>query len=290
MDIRTIGVIGWGSVVLGIARAIAQYGYNVIVKVKEDEDVAQCQQELEALLDREIERWGITRTEKKILLERISFTPNYEDVVNCDFIIESLIEEFELKVSCFKRLDEMIKKEIVIATNTSALSISELASHTKHPERIVGMHFITPVHKRPLVEIVRGMHTSDETVKIAKDLVKSIKKMPIEVFEYPGYVTTRIIIPFLNEAMHVVMEGVASAEDVDTAMRLGFNLPVGPLEMADQMGLDEVLLWMEHLFQELGDLKYRPCPLLRKMVRAGYLGVKTRRGFFTYDERGDRIE
>ncbi|MCD6386220.1 NAD(P)-binding domain-containing protein [Candidatus Sumerlaeota bacterium] len=290
MNIRTIGVIGCGAVVQGIARAIAQYGYNVIVKAKDEEEVAECQQALEALLDREIERWGITRTEKKIFLQRIKFTASYDDVVDCDFIIESLIEEFDLKVACFKQLEEVVKKDIVFATNTSTLSISELASHTSRPERMVGMHFITPVHKRPLVEIVRGLHTSDETVEIAKELVRSIGKMPIEVFEYPGYVTTRIIIPFLNEAMNVVMEGVASAADVDTAMQLGFNLPVGPLEMADQMGLDEVLLWMEHLFQELGDLKYRPCPLLRKMVRAGYLGVKTRRGFFTYDERENRIE
>ncbi len=290
MRIRTIAVFGGGTMGQGIARTVAQYGYNVILKEKNEGGAQECKRAVESMLDREIERWGITRTEKNVILSRISFTSSFDDVQNCNFVIESITENFDQKKALFKQIDERLPSDIVFATNTATMSISELASHTERPDKFVGMHFMNPVHKRPLVEIIRGLHTSDDTVQIARQIVTNIGKIAVEAFEYPGFVTTRIIIPFVNEAMYVVMEGVASTEDVDTAMRLGFNLPIGPLEMADQMGLDAVLLWMEHLFEELGDLKYRPCPLLRKMVRAGHLGVKTRQGFFTYDERGNRVD
>lgn len=274
----------------GIARTLSQYGYDVVIKEKDSQSSQNSRTAIEALLDKEIERWAITRTEKTVILQRIAVVDSYEEVKDADFVIETITEDFEKKVNLFQEIDEIISGEVVFATNTSTLSISGLASHTKRPGKIVGMHFMYPVHKRPVVEIIRGLHTTDETVQIARELANSIGKIAIEAFEYPGYVTTRIIIPFLNEAMYVVMEGVASAEDVDTAIRLGYNLPQGPLEMADQMGLDELLRWMEHLFKELGEFKFRPCPLLRKMVRAGYLGVKTKRGFFHYNERGERID
>jgi 3-hydroxybutyryl-CoA dehydrogenase len=176
--------------------------------------------------------------------------------------------------------------EDILATNSAALSVSAIAARTQRPDRILGLHFVTPVPVVPLVEVVRGLSTSDQTLRDALAFVRLIGKTGIEVFEYPGYVTTRVILPFLNEAMYVVLEGVASAEAVDTSMRLGYGMPMGPLALADRMGLDEVMRWMQHLFDELGDLKYRPCPLLRKMVRAGRLGLKSGSGFFEYDEQG----
>lgn len=290
MKIRKIAICGGGKMGQGIARTIAQYGYDVVIKEKNAENIERCQQALEVALDKELERWAITPSEKKVILQRILVTDKFDDLKTCDFVIESITENFELKANLFKTLDEIMPPEIIFATNTSTLSISALASYTKRPQKVVGMHFIYPVHRRPVVEVIRGFYTSDETVQVVRELIKSIGKIAVEAFEYPGYITTRIIIPYLNEAMYVVMEGLASAEDVDTALRLGYNLPQGPLELADHIGLDELLRQMEYLFKELGEVKYRPCPLLRKMVRAGYLGVKTRRGFFCYNERGERID
>src|SRR6185369_16940071 len=190
----------------------------------------------------------------------------------------------ELKTAIFQELDLVCPAEDILATNTSALSVSEIAARTKRPDRILGLHFLTPVPVVPLVEVVRGLSTSDQTLRDALEFVRLIGKTGIEVFESPGYVTTRVILPFMNEAMHVVMEGVATAEAVDTSMKLGFGLPVGPLALADRVGLDEVFRWMQYLFLELGEAKYRPCPLLRKMIRAGQLGVKSGRGFFEYPD------
>jgi 3-hydroxybutyryl-CoA dehydrogenase len=190
------------------------------------------------------------------------------------------------KAKLFSELDRACPPEDVLATNTSTLSVTEIAAHTGRPDRVIGLHFLQPVTTVPLVEVVRGLATSEQTFRTSLELVRLLGKTGVEVFEYPGYLTTRVILPFLNEAMHVVMEGVATAEAVDTSMRLGYGLPVGPLALADRMGLDEVMRWMQHLFEELGDLKYRPCPLLRKMIRAGHLGVKSGKGFFDYDESG----
>ena len=201
-------------------------------------------------------------------------------------VIEAVPEDLELKTSIFQELDRACPPEDILASNTSALSVTEIAARTKRPDRVIGLHFLAPVPTVPLVEVVRGLSTSDATFAHSMDFVRLIGKTGIEVFEYPGYVTTRVILPFLNEAMYVVMEGVATAEAVDTSMRLGYGLPVGPLALADRMGLDEVMRWMQHLFDELGDVKYRPCPLLRKMIRAGKLGVKSGAGFFEYDEDG----
>jgi len=178
---------------------------------------------------------------------------------------------------------------VLLITNTATLSISEIAADLSHKEMLIGMHFLNPVQKTPLVEIARGLATSADTYQQAKKLAEDMSKTPVEVFEYPGYITSRVIVPMLNEALYVLMEGVASADDIDTAMRLGFNFAVGPLTLVDQIGLDELLLWMKSLHDELGDLKYRPCPLLRKLVRAGFLGKKVGKGIFEYDEHGNRI-
>jgi 3-hydroxybutyryl-CoA dehydrogenase len=201
-------------------------------------------------------------------------------------VIEAVPDVLALKVRVFAELDRACPPATILATNTSTLSVTEIAAHTKRPERVIGLHFQNPGTRAPLVEIVRGLKTSDAALATARQVVQALGKRGIEVFEYPGYVTTRVIVPFVNEAMHVVMEGVATAEAVDTAVKLGYGLPVGPLTLADRVGLDELLRWMQHLFKELGDVKYRPCPLLRKMVRAGHFGVKSGRGFFEYDDNG----
>ncbi len=194
------------------------------------------------------------------------------------------------KRSLFEKLDGICGPEAIYVTNTATISISEIAEATTRPERVIGMHFLNPVTKIPLVEIVKGLKTDDATFKKAVAFAEILEKKWITVNEYPGYVTTRIIVPLLNEAMHVLMEGVASAEDIDEAMKLGFGFNVGPLALADMMGLDVVMSWMMNLLGELSDHKYNPCPLLRKLVRAGHLGVKTGRGFFLYDAEGNRIQ
>jgi len=288
--IRDLGIVGAGTTGRGIVQTAAQSGINVVFCEKTEEKVAEALAEITADLDGEIERWGLTKTEKTVILSRIRGTVKYEDLTAAPLVIEAVHDDFPVKSNVFRILDKALPPETILVTNTSSLSITQLAAVTSRSDRVVGMHFLSPVPKRPLVEVVRGLHTSDETVRRVKEFASEINKTAIEVFEYPGFVTTRLILPLLNEAMHVVMEGVASASDVDTAMTLGYSFPTGPLELADRVGLDEVLLWTEHLFHELGDLKYRPCPLLRKMVRAGHLGVKTGRGFFVYDDRDRRVK
>lgn len=288
--IQNLAVVGAGTTGQGIVLTAAQAGINVVFCEKSEEAVGEALDAITAALDREIERWGMTKTDKTIILSRIRGTTSYDELKAAPLVIEAVSDNLTLKSKVFRDLDAALPPETILVTNTSSLSITQLAAVTNRPDRVVGMHFLSPVPKRPLVEVVRGLHTSDETVREVKEFASEIKKTAIEVFEYPGFVTTRLILPLLNEAMHVVMEGVASASDVDTAMTLGYNFPSGPLELADRVGLDEVLLWMEHLFHELGDLKYRPCPLLRKMVRAGELGVKSGKGFFVYDERGRRVK
>ena len=288
--IRDLGVVGAGNTGQGIVLTAAQSGINVIFCEQSEDKVQEAIDSMASSLDHEIERWGLTKTEKTVILSRVRGTTSLPELESLPFVIEAVSDDMDHKAKVFRDMDAVLSPGTIMATNTSSLSITQLAALTNRAELVVGIHFLAPVPKRPLVEVVRGFRTSDETVKMARELASDMKKTAIEVFEYPGFVTTRLILPLLNEAMHVVMEGVASATDVDTAMRLGYNFPTGPLELADRIGLREVMLWMEHLFRELGDLKYRPCPLLRKMVRAGNLGVATGRGFFVYDERGRRRE
>ncbi len=234
------------------------------------------------MFDYEISRWALTAGDKRALMKKISFTSEIQHLAPFALVIEAVPEESDLKVTVFKELAIACKPQTIFVTNTSTLSITEMSGQIPHKERYIGVHFMNPVTKTRLVELIRGLHTSEETYQTVRDFLVGLGKTTIEVYESPGYVTTRVVLPMINEAMQVVMEGVANPDDVDTAMRMGYNMEVGPLALADRMGLDELLKWMEHLFRELGDLKYRPCPILRQKVRAGHLGVKTGKGFFEY--------
>lgn len=284
-EIHRVGIVGGGTMGRGIAACIAQAGIEVILCEK-DQGLADASLiEMAEDFDREISRWALTDGDKRALMKRISTTARLSELASFPLCIEAVPEDFDLKVRIFRELAALCSVDALLVTNTSTLSITEMASHLVNPGRFIGVHFLNPVTRIKLVELVRGLQTSDATYQRVREFVISLGKTPIEVYESPGYVTTRVMLPLLNEAMHVVMEGVASAQDVDTAMKLGYNMEVGPLAMADRMGLDEVMKWMDHLFRELGDLKYRPCPLLRKKVRAGHLGVKTGQGFFGYEKK-----
>lgn len=286
MAIRTVGIVGGGTMGQGIAVACAGAGLDVLLVEKTPELGQEALAGIAEALDRDIAKWRRTESEKRAIMARVKLADGLGALEPTDLIVEAVSEDLELKSSLFQQLDRLVSPDDILATNTSTLSVTEIAARTARPERVIGLHFLQPVPKVPLVEVVRGLKTNDDTYRRALEFVRVLGKTGIEVFEYPGYVTTRVILPFLNEAMYVVMEGVASAEAVDTSMRLGYGLPVGPLQLADRMGLDEVMRWMQYLFDELGDVKYRPCPLLRKMIRAGHLGQKTGRGFFEYDEAG----
>jgi 3-hydroxybutyryl-CoA dehydrogenase len=273
----------------GIAETVAGAGIEVLGAEKNEKTLKAGIEGLGKAMDLEIRRWGKTSSEKRAVLSRVKGTTNLADLKNCDIIIEAVDENFELKRQLIEAFYSVGKEDAVFISNTATLSLTKLAQSSKRPERIIGMHFLNPVPSVPLVEIVRGMKTSDETFALVKAFAQRIGKTPVEVFEYPGFITTRVILPMLNEAMHVLMEGIARAEDVDTAMKLGYNMQNGPLEMADTMGLDEVLMWMETLYHELGEPRYRPCPLLRRMVREAKLGKKCGEGFFKYDKDGKRL-
>lgn len=287
--IHTIAVIGLGVMGQGIAQTIATAGIEVIAVEKSEKRLSHQLKSLDESLDNEIHRWTMTKSEKRAILSRIKGKTDLSDLSTIPVVIEAVDENFELKKKLFHELDSICGAQTILVSNTSTLNLSKLAASTKRADKVIGMHFLNPVPKVPLVELVRGMKTSDDTFVAIKKLAQRLGKTPIEVFEYPGFVTTRIIIPLLNEAMYILMEGVASAESIDTAMRLGYEFRYGPLELADSMGLDEVLAWMDSLFHELGEAKYRPCPLLRQMVRKGKIGKKMGEGFFKYDDHGKRI-
>ncbi len=272
----------------GLAQTISQHGIDVILIDKSKELLDKALNELTENLDQQITRWSLTESDKRAILARIEGTTDIEKVEECDLLIEAIPEMLEEKKKLFFRLDELCPPDTIFVTNTSTLSITEIAAATDRENQVIGMHFLNPVPRIPLVEIVRGLKTSDGTFHYVEKFAEMLGKTSVEVFEYPGYVTTRVILPMINEAMYVVMEGVASPDGVETAMKLGFRFDEGPLTLADRMGLDELLFWMETLFRELGDLKYRPCPILKKLVHAGRLGRKSGHGFFKYDEKGRR--
>ncbi len=286
---HSIAVIGLGVMGQGIAQSISAAGIEVIAVERSEKRLSHQIKSLDETLENDIHRWTMTKSEKRAILSRIKGTTDIATIAHIPIVIEAVDENFELKRKLFHELDQLCSPETILVSNTSTLNLSKLATFTKRADKVIGMHFLNPVPKVPLVELVRGMKTSDETFNTIQKLALRLGKTPIEVFEYPGFVTTRIIIPLLNEAMYILMEGVATAESIDTAMRLGYEFRYGPLELADMMGLDEVLAWMDSLFHELGEAKYRPCPLLRQMVRKGKLGKKVGEGFFKYDDHGKKI-
>jgi 3-hydroxybutyryl-CoA dehydrogenase len=289
MSFARVAVVGAGVMGQGISQTVASTGTEVLLVDVNEEHIKISLKALSDEMDREIERWGMTSSEKKAILSRIKTSVNLDSLQDFPVIIESIPEDIIFKKELFAKLDSICPPETIFVTNTSTLSITEIAAATKRPDKVIGLHFLNPVPKIPLVEIVRGLRTSDVTYGQVREFAESLGKTSVKVFEYPGYVTTRIIVPLLNEAMHVLMEGVATPQDIDTAIKLGYGFNIGPLALADKMGLDVVMAWMENMLNELSDHKYNPCPLLRKMVRAGNLGVKTGQGFFKYDKDGNRI-
>jgi len=286
LALTTVGIVGAGTMGRGIAVACAGAGLDVLLTDRTHDIAARAVEEIAEELDRDIAKWRHTASEKKAILGRLRAVDGLPPLEAADFVVEAVPDDLALKAGIFLELDRVCPPADVLATNTSTLSVTEIAARTKRPDRVIGLHFLNPGPRVPVVEVVRGLETSDAAVATARELVRALGKTGVEVYESPGYVTTRVILPFLNEAMQVVMEGVATAEAVDTALKLGYGLPTGPLALADRIGLDELMRWMQHLFQELGDAKYRPSPLLRRMVRAGRLGVKSGRGFYAYDASG----
>ena len=270
-----------------IAETLSSSGIEVILWGPTKEQTEQAIEGIGESIDNEIQRWGLTESDKRAIIARIKPTTEMSDIKDCKVIIEAMGVNLEQKQDALQQISESNLDLDIYIIHISTLSVTEIAGSNKIRNKVIGMHFLEPVPKIPVVELVRGMHTEDKTVMLAKEFAKRLNKTSVEVFEYPGYITNRVMLPMINEAIYVLMEGISSAEDIDTAIKLGFNLPIGPLALADTLGLDEVLRRMENLFHELGDAKYRPCPLLRKMVRAGRLGLSTGEGFFKYEKKDE---
>lgn len=283
MDINKIAVIGGGTMGNGIAHVFSMNGFEVNLVEMKKELADKALATISKNLDRQIKKEKISEDDKKSILSRINTIVGVENTpIDVDLVIEAIFENKDVKTNIFNTLQSLIKSESIFASNTSSISITELSASNR-PDKFIGMHFMNPVPMMKLVEIIRGYSTSDETFKTIKDLSEKLGKVPVEVFDYPGFVANRILMPMINEAAFTLMEGVASKEDIDTVMKLGMNHPMGPLTLADFIGLDVCLAIIEVLYNGYNDPKYRPCPLLKKMVAANKLGRKTGEGFFKYE-------
>jgi 3-hydroxybutyryl-CoA dehydrogenase len=284
MAIKSLGIVGAGQMGNGIAHVAAQAGLSVVMRDLEDRFVQKGLDTIAKNLQRGVDKGKMTAPEKDATLARITGTTQLDQLAGCDLVVEAAIEQLPVKLELFAALDAVVKPGAILATNTSSLPITKIAAATKRPERVIGMHFMNPVPLMKLVEVIRGLQTSDATTAEAKALAESMGKTPVECRDFPGFVSNRVLMPLINEAIFCLHEGVADAAAIDTIMKLGMNHPMGPLTLADFIGLDTCLYILQVLHEGLGEDKYRPCPLLAKYVEAGWLGKKTGRGFYEYGE------
>ena len=283
MEIKLIGIVGAGQMGSGIAEVALTSGFSVLMRDVTPEAIDRGRRRITADLERRVQKGRMAVDDKEAVLKRLSTTTEMEKFKSCDFVIEAAVEQISLKGDIFRTLDQMTRNEVILASNTSSISITRIASFTKRPDRVIGMHFFNPPPIMKLIEVVRGLVTSDQTFQTTKDLSLKLGKTPLEANDFPGFVSSRLLFSFMNEAIFALYEGVGRAEEIDAIMKMGANHPMGPLELADYVGLDTCLSVMKVLQEAYGD-KYRPCPLLYKYVEAGYLGVKTGRGFYPYGE------